>query len=368
MATPEAQRSLLLKQVDANMHERLLAILNALFRSPKSKVFSSPVTEKDFPNYTDFIKQPMDLGTVHQRLMADFTEMRPYVMLSRAQCAELGVEYGIPPKVYQLAEEFAHDVRLVFKNCFLAYAADISYHLFKDGHMLLKRFEDLYSEQMGEVEQRSPRVPLRTRCQLLLTDMRRNPFSEWFRRDDWRELGEPYLEALRKLRGAGATGMDLDEVQRRLDGGDYGDAASFDADAYARDMRLIWQNGIDFNGEKTAFGTMLVVLQTTFDRRFGQIRAAKTPVALADEAGLPETRKRRRELVAACAGLSKSAAAEMAKEIEDACPDAVTRQAGASASQPETIDVNLDRVEPASTVGVLLETARGLKATGLVLQ
>ena len=222
------------------------------------------------------------------------------------------------------------------------------------------------TRQSGEVEQRSPRVPLRTRCQLLLTDMRRNPFSEWFRRDDWRELGEPYLEALRKLRGAGATGMDLDEVQRRLDAGDYGDAASFDADAYARDMRLIWQNGIDFNGEKTAFGTMLVVLQTTFDRRFGQIRAAKTPVALADEAGLPETRKRRRELVAACAGLSKSAAAEMAKEIEDACPDAVTRQAGASASQPETIDVNLDRVEPASTVGVLLETARGLKATGLL--
>eukprot|EP00966_Prymnesium_polylepis_P066904 1552943-Prymnesium_polylepis.1 len=44
---------------------------------------------------------------------------------------------------------------------------------------------------------------------MLLTDLRRNPLSEWFRRDDWRQLGEHYvnrMEAINSRCRAPATG------------------------------------------------------------------------------------------------------------------------------------------------------------------
>ena len=80
----------------------------------------------------------------------------------------------------------------------------------------------------GAPSARAPCVPLRTRCQLLLTDVRRNPLSEWFRRDDWKALGD-YVDRLRSK-----TPMDLDEVQRRFDSGRYGaaGAVAFDGEAF----------------------------------------------------------------------------------------------------------------------------------------
>ena len=52
---------------------------------------------------------------------------------------------------------------------------------------------------------------MQVRCQLLLSDMRGNPLSEWFRRDDWRMFGEQYVRTL-----TSGTPMDLDAAQQRV--------------------------------------------------------------------------------------------------------------------------------------------------------
>lgn len=83
----------LLKFVDFEMHERLLAVLKSIW----SKEFTKAV---DIPGYTTIIKQPMDLSIIKRNLLDDLK--RPY----RASEGETA-------KRYQVAEEFAHDVRLV---------------------------------------------------------------------------------------------------------------------------------------------------------------------------------------------------------------------------------------------------------------
>lgn len=343
-----AQRAALFKQVDDVMHETLLVLLNQLQRSPKAREhFNEPVQLNE---YDKVIFQPMDLGTVHRNLLADLR--RPY-----------------GEKVYQFAEEFAHDVRLVFKNCFLFNPFD--HHVFKSGITLLKRFEEEYAKKLLEHEKKARwRVPLRTRCQLLLTDMRRHPLSEWFRRSqDWARYGDEYFKRLKSRQG-----MDLDEVQARLTAGRYDaqhdadDAAAsvgggFNSDAFAADVRIIWQNGLDFNGEKSNFGIMLKFLKDLFETRLKHIvhelPRAGPPAA---DAANAETRKRRRELHAVCVKLQreakeggtqqKEAAATMADAIEEACPEAVVRKG--VGTPKEKVQANLDKVDHA-TLGLLLE-------------
>jgi hypothetical protein len=202
---------------------------------------------------------------------------------------------------------------------------------------------------------RQLRVPLRTRCQLLLTDIRRNPYSEWFRRDDWRALGDDYLNRL-----SSKQPMDLDAVQKRLDSGGYGEP--FDVDAFAHDVGLIWRNGLDFNGENSFFGVMLKLLKETFDGRLARLKEAPCPIPAADAADAAG-RKRRRQLLDECTALRAGAAVAMADAVQEACPNAVRRR-DASGAKPEEVQVNLDKVDAASAAA-LLDTARVLRSGDL---
>ena len=127
------------------------------------------------------VKQPMDLRTVEERLARDRT-----------------LEYS--KKEYKCVAQFAHDVRVVFKNGFLLTPArDKSGKpdkVFKATEEACKAFESSLARLEEELDQRGPAVPLSGRCQLLLADLRRNPLSEWFRRDDWRDLGQEYVDTL----------------------------------------------------------------------------------------------------------------------------------------------------------------------------
>ena len=263
-ASMSRERAALFKRVDQDMSEKLTTILKDLMARPSAVHFKLPVVMN---GYDDMIKQRMDLSTVRLNLEND-----------------LRVEYG--KKTYEQAEEFAHDVRLVFKNCFLFNR--VEHHVFKYGRTLCKSFEDRYGEVVQQAEVDGPRVPLRTRCQLLLTDLRRHPFSEWFRRDDWKALGASYREIIKEP-------MDLDEVQRRLDSGVYGGNTVFDVDKFAADVRLIWRNGLEFNRDGTMLGVMLTMLQVTsqFASPFShvwpvlQLRPALCARAHADALGAP---------------------------------------------------------------------------------
>jgi len=275
----------------------------------------------------------MDLGIVHDRLQQDLT--KPWSQ-----------------KWYLTAEEFANDVRLVFKNCFLYLAATPNHHVFQASKELCTRFEERFAEKMHEVERRGPRCPLAVRCQMLLTDLRRNPLTEWFRRaKDWRALGPDYLENI-----SSKTPMDLDEVQSRLDGGRYrSDGGAFNAATFDADVQLVWRNALDFNrGEGTNFGVMAKLVQAAYDRRLKQTLALPRPIAEEIHSGgtsaAAEATERLRELRDACQSLPLTAASDMVDVVEEACPEAVKRR-------KTEARVDLDKVDPV-VWGVLTERAR----------
>ena len=83
--------------------------------------------------------------------------------------------------------------------------------------------------------------------QILLTDLRRNPLTEWFRREQ--ELAQPGAAYTSKI----AQPIDLDRVQRKLDAGDYGAkpdaeaAGDFNLTSFKNDVLLVFQNAEAFN-------------------------------------------------------------------------------------------------------------------------
>ena len=332
------------KYVDFEIHDRLHNVLKSLMRGTTASHFLKPVDVALVPGYHKIILQPMDLGTVREKLLADL-----YVPWA--------------DKYYLTAEEYAHDVRLVFKNCFLFNAP--THHVFRDGRQKLEKFEKDLETEYRDIERSGPPVPLFARCQLLLIDLRRNPMTEWFRRaEDWQALGDTYLNAIN-----GRQPMDLDKVQSHIDNGQYftpgRDGASsedmFDVDAFAEDVRLVWQNALDFNqGEGTAFGVMAKVLQQHFERRLKDVKEA--PRAAECQPSRASTkRKRRQELHEACVAVAGNlaVASDVVEAIERACPAAVSRRRADTGAGTE-VDVDLDEL-PDALVDPLLEQVNSVR-------
>jgi len=214
-------------------------------------------------------------------------------------------------------------VRLVWKNAFLFNLPKD--HVFKAAKSLAEMFEeklhgrDMYmrSEMLG------PPCPLKARCQLLLSDMRRNPLSEWFRRaDDWKKMGDHYVNVL-----SSGTPMDLDQVTVRLHNGEYdvaaeGGVAVFSADTFARDMGLIWQNAMEFNPVGGVFWLCPKLLKDIFDRRMAILKGAPVPGERREERDGWPTFERKRDLARKCTRLATQGN-EVAYTIRSTCPAAV---------------------------------------------
>eukprot|EP01083_Nonionella_stella_P152503 488960_1 len=105
---------------DTDIHELVLCgnLLNKLMKRADTKPFREPVDWKglNLPDYPLFITKPMDLGTIATKL----------------ECNK-----------YSTADQFAYDVRLVFKNA-KSYNMEGYWYLLADG--LLKRFERSYAK------------------------------------------------------------------------------------------------------------------------------------------------------------------------------------------------------------------------------
>ena len=120
--------------------------------------------------------------------------------------------------------------------------------------------------------------------------------SEWFRAEhEWKAAGAQYLEVIRgqqELRRAAwlkankevraedlpelrPQGMDLDRVQTKLDAAAYGaPGAVFDVEAFAADVRLVFQNALDFNSDRSMFGVMAKLLLQAFEARLAHLKEA----------------------------------------------------------------------------------------------
>ena len=129
---------------------------------------------------------------------------------------------------YQRLEEFADDVRLVWKNAFIFNAYDSLY--FKAA----KTLSDVFEKRVEELEKEASELEIGTmeRLNLLLEDLRANPLSEWFLEPlDPIALGIPdYPEVVK-------SPMDLGTIARKMERNQY-----MSTEDFAHDVRLVWQN------------------------------------------------------------------------------------------------------------------------------
>lgn len=269
MAAPRRETSnALLRVVDAQKHDRLTKMLGKMMTRCRSRESSKQIIEGfldidaaierfNLTGYDAEVKHRMDLNTVNEMLETD----------KRLRWQD---------KRYYYAEEFAHDVRLIFKNCMLINKYDSE--AFRAAKMMINDFEKELAREYHAADddfmhtRLLPEVPQRFMCQLLLTDLRRHPMSEWFRAEaDWKGLGADYLNKLKSRRG-----MDLDRVQSNLDSDEYDrpEDGVFHIDSFGYDLGMIWQNAIDYHGVQSSFGVMAKLLMELTVRRLNHLRQA----------------------------------------------------------------------------------------------
>lgn len=310
---PTGARPPMLKSMDEPMRERMLDLLTTLMRRKAATDFNNRLEwEKlKLTQYPIIIKEPMDLGTVKQKLEAD-----------------CGKHYD--NKNYEFAEEFAHDVRLVCKNAFIFNQP--STPVWKNAKSLARDFEKLLADayHIQRSEMLGPPCPLKARCQLLLSDIRRNPFSEWYRRDDWKDYGAEYVAGL-----SSGQPMDLDQVSMRLQHSDYDVADEsgtlvFQPDAFVRDMDLVWTNAMEFNKDHQdtkTFWLCAKLLKDTFELRMKTLREAPVPCVRGkkreEREGWPDF-ERRRTLGRKLSRLLPMDANDVLRVIRNSCPKAVS--------------------------------------------
>jgi len=265
------------------------AMMKGLMKRTQAVHFSKPVDWKKMGlhEYPRIVKQPMDLGTVQERLARHH---------------------------YTRLEEMALDCRLVWKNAFLFNGPESVY--FKAAKALSDAFEKKLEEIEREAEQiNNPQLATMERCRILLDDMIMNPFSEWFREPvDHENMGlTDYLQVIKEP-------QDLGTISKKLERNHY-----MSPEDYARDVRLVWQNAITYNSATSMFGVVAAILWQTFDRRFALITnlASVDPGRpIPDRPGWP-TFQQKKKFYDLCTKLTLADLNQMVSLVQRTCVAAV---------------------------------------------
>lgn len=280
------------ESMDPAMQRKCDQLVKSLMKRSQGVHFSQPVEWKKagLVDYPKLIKEPMDLGTVAER---------------------------IGKSHYARLEQFAYDVRLVWKNAFIFNAPGSLY--FKAAKTLSDAFEKRMDELEKEVESTNPPdMDRMERCHALLQDLRANPLSEWFLSPvDHVNLGlTDYLEVV-------TTPMDLGTVSKKLERAEYATS-----DDVASDVRLVWQNAIAFNSPHSMFGVIATILGQISDRRFALIAKAVQPAnpgkPIPDRAGWP-TFAQKKKFYDLCTRLSIADLNQMVVLVQRGCAAAVVQ-------------------------------------------
>jgi len=264
-------------------------MMKGLMKRTQAVHFSKPVDWKKMGlhEYPRIVKQPMDLGTAQDRLTRQH---------------------------YGRLEEFANDIRLVWKNAFLFNGPESLY--FKAAKALCDVFEKKMEEFEREAEQiNAPQLETMQRCSILLADMTGNPFSEWFRDPvDHEALGlTDYLQVIKEP-------QDLGSIAKKLERGNY-----MSPEDFARDVRLVWQNAISYNSPSSMFGIVAAILWQIFDRRFALITnlAAVDPGRpIPDRIGWPNFAQKKK-FYDLCTKLTLADLNQMVSLVQRTCVSAV---------------------------------------------
>ncbi|KAJ1623796.1 Bromodomain-containing protein [Pavlovales sp. CCMP2436] len=285
------QRAVTGIQMDESMLKKCDAALKTVTRRQSAVAFSEPVNWRalNLPDYPKIVKQPMDLGTVQDNL----TNHR-----------------------YAFLEEFANDIRLVWKNAMLFNAPDSAY--FKNAKQLCEVAE----KKMGELEQEGigtlPPLDPPVRCELVLSEIMRHPMCEWFIQPvDVEGLG------LTDYRSVVDRSMDLTTVQRQLKADRYTTVESF-----AADVKLTFDNCIKYNGANSMFGVVAALVSQAFERKcttyisLGAQHPPRTGQPVPDREGWPSF-SQKKKFYDACTKLSLVDLNHIVKLVHKSCSGAL---------------------------------------------
>mmetsp|Transcript_10733 Transcript_10733/g.28592 ORF Transcript_10733/g.28592 Transcript_10733/m.28592 type:complete len:332 (+) Transcript_10733:64-1059(+) len=315
--------SYVLNPMDEPLLRKCDALIKGLIKRSQGVHFSKPVDWKKLQlhDYPKLIKQPMDLGTVGEKLGRN---------------------------AYPRLEDFANEVRLVWKNAYIFNQPDSVF--FKAAKTLSDVFEKRCEEIEKECEQyQPPPIDSMERCNLLLVDMRSNPLSEWFRDPvDHIALGlTDYTQVI-------ATPMDLGTIVKKMERSQY-----MSPEDFASDVRLVWQNAITYNSAASMFGVVAGILAQIFDRRYALItRSAATDPGrpIPDRPGWP-TFQAKKKFYDLCTKLTLADLNQMVSLVQRSCTNAV-QQCG-----EKEVEVDVDELDMDTFNKVLAWATAKLKAS-----
>lgn len=293
--------------MDEQTQRKADGLLKAILKRNQAVHFAKPVDWKKMGlhDYPKLIKQPMDLGTIAERLARNY---------------------------YPRLEDWANDMRLVWKNAFVFNTLDSMY--FKAAKTLSDMFEKKLEDFEREAEAiNNPQIDSMDRCNILLADLKANPLAEWFREPvDHVGLGlTDYMKVIQ-------TPMDLGTVQKKLERSQY-----LSTDDFAGDVRLVWQNAITYNSASSLFGVVAGILAQSFDRRMALITrsASQDPGRpIPDRPGWP-TFQQKKKFYDLCTKLSLADLNQVVTIVQRSCQVAV-QQCGHKEVEIDVDELDMD--------------------------
>jgi hypothetical protein len=293
--------------MDEPMQRKCDQLVKSLMKRSQGVHFTRPVEWKKLglTDYPKLIKEPMDLGTIAERV---------------------GKSY------YTRLEYFANDVRLVWKNAFLYNAPDSLY--FKAA----KTLSDVFEKRVEELEKESesvsaPDMGSMERCNLMLQDMRNNPLAEWFQ-----EPLDHVAHGLVDYTQVIQTPMDLGTINKKMERSQY-----MSTEDFAHDVRLVWQNAISYNSPHSMYGVVASVLAQIGDRRFALITRSATADPgrpIPDRPGWP-TFQQKKKFYDLCTRLTLADLNQMVSLVQRGCGAAV-QQCGDKEVEVDVDELDMD--------------------------
>jgi hypothetical protein len=303
-------------------------------------------------NYPDIVTKPMDLGTIGRKLAED-------------------KERDWEAKTYKYLEDFAADVRQVWKNALVfnqQLAHKEPHDVFKAAAILAHDFEKVMAELHDQLNAEAPPCPKLLRAKLLLADIRRSPLSEWFRRErDWRALGDDYVDFLANRMRPASKPEDLDAVQAWLEeqqrAADTGDGAADDGwmQEFEDRVKTVCDNAVAYNENRTAVGAFAKspkdrtapgvcarALKVGFDLRIKQFKHAPAPLERGQRAPAREgwpSFDDKQELYRDLNDLELLDQSRVGRLIAELCPAAVVPRDDKALPASKRVRVDLDQVD-----------------------
>lgn len=282
--------------------------IKSIMSNKNAGPFNEPV---DFialgvPEYPQIIANPMDFGTIEQRLSAG---------------------------EYSSVDQLASDCRLVFSNARTFNPPD--HIIYKMATDLSKFFERKFETLRGKLDSNElgNSVGLGKEwvrgCKRILKAVQDHEESYPFLQPvDWRKLGIPdYPKIIKKP-------MDLSKVERKLSSGNYSQ------ESFVDDMNLIFENAKTFNLEVSQIYQMAQNVQSSFHQKCAELLGTRQSKRKHQDTA-QDIGSQKRQMNHQLGQLQSDDVGAMVDMVKQKCPDCISQV------EDDKIEIDIDQLSAA---------------------